>query len=439
MIHSLPYKLSKKVSLTVLVATLCFSLVPQQVWAIDVMFNSGNKIDFIGDDPTCDVGAGTITSGSDVEGSSDAEKNVQPILEYFTAKGMTLAGASGIVGNMKTESGYEPAIIQGGAMAPAAQKNRDDGTIIFSTVYMPVNEVGFGLSQWTYGGTTSSRQGGLYKLAQTQKKDIIDLGLQLDYVWIELTTSYKTSTLDRIKNMTDPREATKIYMVNYEGPKDQSEAAQNKRADDGEAIYNKYKSIISDGASTDSAPVTDEGDFNLTCGSDDQSVGGVGVADGFTFPLKTTKADIQKGADGSVWCSTKTTNCHHDYNAADIFAETGTPIIAAAPGKVVGKTTDSCDFYGCNVSIIGDDGILYYYTHMSKQATVNIGQKIQAGQEIGSVGTNATAMDTPRHLHFDMLPGDKYPYRPGCSSAACTAYPFINVQAYLVPAFQQLP
>jgi len=414
----------------------------QAVRAYDVKFFSGNDILFSGPDTSC-AGGSSTTSGSDLPEDGTAKQNLESILKYFTEqRGLTLAAAAGITANIKTESAstYNPAIIQGGGLAPAA-KTDSSGGVDLDTIFKPVDKQGFGLSQWTYGGTSpASRQGGLYTLAKSQKKDIIDLGLQLDYIWKELTTSYKTSTLDRIKDMTDPREATKIYMINYEGPLDKSEAAQNGRADDGEEIYNNYKGVISDGSgatinTTSSISSVTGGD----CTSTSSGAGGIGVADGFTFPLKTTQAAIKKGTDGLVWCTTDQSSCHHDYNAADIFSETGTLIIAAKSGRVVSKTTDSCDYYGCNVTIMGDDNVLYYYTHMSKQAVVEVEAKVQAGQTIGSVGTNATAMNTARHLHFDMLPGKTYKFRPGCSSAECKVYPFINVQQYLVPAFQQLP
>lgn len=403
----------------------------------DETFYSGNNILFFNPTQTCGASSRPVVNSA-VSGT--AEENLRTILEYFTNKGLTLAAASGIAANIKAESSFEPAAIQGSPpkKAPAAKKGAD-GKIDTATIYKPVDKVGFGLSQWTYGGVFLPRQGPLYNSAVRLKTDIIDMGLQLDYIWKELNSGYKASTLDRIASLTDPREATKIYMVNYEAPKDQSQTAQNNRADIGEEIYNQYKGQISDGSGATLSSYTDVGATGDTCEVLDDGSGGVGVADGFTFPLKTTQYKLKNGIEGAVWCYAKNTNCHHDYNAADIFVETGTPILAAKAGKVVGKTSDSCDYYGCNVSVMGEDGILYYYTHMSRHAIVQVGEEVQAGQQLGSVGTNSTAMNTPRHLHFDMLPGDKYTSRPGCSSAACTSYPFINVQQYLVPAYNALP
>lgn len=196
----------------------------------------------------------------------------------------------------------------------------------------------------------------------------------------------------------------------------------------------------------DPAPASPGGDSATptsptSSGDECSSGGGVGIANGFVFPLQTTQKNIKEGVDGSRWCYSNMSNCHHHYNAADIFQKTGTPILAVKGGKVVSKTTDACTNHktGCNITIMGDDKILYYYTHMSKNATPRVGAQVSAQEQLGSVGTNQTAADTTRHLHFDMLPGDKYSSRPECASETCMSYPFYDVQEYLVPAFNALP
>lgn len=162
---------------------------------------------------------------------------------------------------------------------------------------------------------------------------------------------------------------------------------------------------------------------------------GIGTGPGgFVFPLKTSKSVILKGSEGMKWCQTSQSNCHHDYNAADIFAPTGTAVIAAVAGRVA--TAHDSGSVGKTVAIVGKDNILYYYAHMGA-LRVSQGQNVKAGDTLGLVGTSADAMGTPAHLHFDMLPG--HTSRPSCSGASCAGLPFINVQPKLVPAFQGLP
>jgi len=178
------------------------------------------------------------------------------------------------------------------------------------------------------------------------------------------------------------------------------------------------------------------GGVGSSCGG---SGGSIGVSpDGFVFPLQTTQKLINDGVDGATWPSERLENAHHDYNAADIFAETGTPVLAAKPGTIISaKNVD--DSYGSRVTIKGDDGFVYYYTHMGVD-TITVSRDsghVDAGQKLGEVGTNANAQGTTRHLHFDMLPPE-YQARPSCSSEACAALPFILVQPVLVEAFSNL-
>lgn len=179
---------------------------------------------------------------------------------------------------------------------------------------------------------------------------------------------------------------------------------------------------------------TSPGGSGGMCPGQDQAAGGTGVSpDGFVFPLQTNKSTITN--NNPAWCYGKPTNCHHDYNAADIFAPTGTVILAAKPGTVT--RTNYGSQFGQNVHIKGDDGHTYYYTHMPQGANkVNAGDKVTAGQPIGEVGTNANAAGTPHHLHFDITSGDG---RPSCSGASCPDSQFIDVQPLLIPAFNNLP
>lgn len=178
------------------------------------------------------------------------------------------------------------------------------------------------------------------------------------------------------------------------------------------------------------------GGAGLNCSG---STGGLGVSpDGFVFPQQTTKAAILEGISGAVWCHTSQTNCHHDYNAADIFNETGTPVVASKPGTVAG-TRNQAGGAGSYVFIKGDDQFVYYYGHMGVNTVqVGVGDHVNAGDKLGEVGTDADAEGTPRHTHFDILPPE-YDYRVSCSSAECTGYPFVNVQPLLIAAFAALP
>jgi hypothetical protein len=419
-------RLFQRVNIITLLCALVVSVQGPTVMAASILSDEtsriGNGIFYYNPLDTCASTPEVITPIEEGTG-----ENLEAILRFFVGKGLTLAAAAGFAGNMKQESGLNPKIIQGGAIAP------DN--------YTPVSGVGFGLVQWTSGG----RQQGLVAFAKERSMAITDLTLQLEYTWHELNTGYKTSTLNKVATMTDPVEAAIIIHDNYEISADTDAEVRAVRGGNAKSYYNQFKDTITDGGGVTTTPTSSDS-ATSSCGVEATSTeGDVGAANGFTFPLKTTKDTINKGIEGAIWrpqeCSLGAGqgtpgNCHHDYNAADIFAPTGTPIIAAKGGKVVSKTTGSCTYSGCNVSVKADDGLLYYYTHMSKHATVNVGQKVQAAQQLGTVGTDGTAMNTPRHLHIDITRGA---YRPSCSGSSCNDDDFIHIQPILIPAFNNLP
>jgi hypothetical protein len=88
-------------------------------------------------------------------------------------------------------------------------------------------------------------------------------------------------------------------------------------------------------------------------------------------------------------CKTTFPWYHHDYPAADIKARMGCAFVAPIGGVVQdvsrkdlwsGKTNLGKDRGGLSVSIIGDDGVRYYGSHLSK---------VEANIEPGSSGSGA--------------------------------------------------
>ncbi len=101
------------------------------------------------------------------------------------------------------------------------------------------------------------------------------------------------------------------------------------------------------------------------------------------------------------------------HHALDIAASEGTPVVAAAAGTVVlvGNRGYSG---GGNVVWIEENGKLYTtYNHLSAW-NVKVGQKVSAGQRVGSVGHTGDA--TGPHLHFEVWLG--YPWALGNNSDA---------------------
>jgi murein DD-endopeptidase MepM/ murein hydrolase activator NlpD len=81
----------------------------------------------------------------------------------------------------------------------------------------------------------------------------------------------------------------------------------------------------------------------------------------------------------------------------DLAASAGTPIVAAADGRVVGAGWRGG--YGQQVEIAHTGGIDTLYGHMSRIAA-HAGELVRKGQVIGYVGS--TGLSTGPHLHFEV-------------------------------------
>lgn len=108
-------------------------------------------------------------------------------LEFFINKGLSTYAAAGIVGNLMQESRLKTDAVG------------DNGSA-------------YGIAQWRL-----DRRKGLEKFAKDRGTDISDFDTQLEYVWHELNTGYK-STLDKLLSSNDVDQATSVFMQHYERP-----------------------------------------------------------------------------------------------------------------------------------------------------------------------------------------------------------------------------
>lgn len=195
-----------------------------KVLAVDESFFLSNDILFY-DPDSCPVGGGEGTS------SLVGNDNLEKILRYLVGKDLTLAQAAGVAGNLGRESGFNPAVIQGGRIADSS--------------YSVEPNVGFGIAQWTDPG----RQNGLVALAASSNRSILDLDLQLDYLWQELNTN-RAGALPVLKAATTPEGAAYVFHNDFEGSDDTEEQVRQNRGGDAINIYNQYATLIPDGSTS---------------------------------------------------------------------------------------------------------------------------------------------------------------------------------------------
>jgi murein DD-endopeptidase MepM/ murein hydrolase activator NlpD len=100
------------------------------------------------------------------------------------------------------------------------------------------------------------------------------------------------------------------------------------------------------------------------------------------------------------------------HDAIDIMADHGTPVVAAAPGRLE-KLFFSEGGGGLTAYVRSNDGQwLYYYAHLQDYAPgLKEGQVIRRGDPIGRVGVTGNSNPDGPHLHFAinrMAPGEKW-------------------------------
>lgn len=168
-----------------------------------------------------------------LKGSNNAEK----IWNYLKGKGLNDYGCAGLLGNLNAESALRPNNLQNTYEKKLGYTDDAYVAAVDSGAYTNFvkDSAGFGLAQWTYW----SRKQNLLNFAKSVGKSIGDLEMQLDFLWKELSESYK-SVLTTLKTATTVLEASNAVLLKFERPADQSEAVQKKRVNYGQTYYDKY-------------------------------------------------------------------------------------------------------------------------------------------------------------------------------------------------------
>jgi murein DD-endopeptidase MepM/ murein hydrolase activator NlpD len=97
----------------------------------------------------------------------------------------------------------------------------------------------------------------------------------------------------------------------------------------------------------------------------------------------------------------------HGHNAIDLTSSIGTPVVAAASGRVIAvKVGGYNGGYGNMIIISHDKGIQTVYAHL-RSVSVTQGESVTQGQQIGELGN--TGRSTGPHLHFEVR-GAKNPF-----------------------------
>ena len=161
--------------------------------------------------------------------------NEKAIWDFLIKKTNNPYGTAAIMGNLMAESSLSP--ICGTNIKRAGYSN--------ISVYVGASDrgehdfvhdgVAFGLAQWCY----YTRKQALMDLAKSRGVSVGDLGLQLDYLYQEMSQKYK-SVWAAVTGATDIRAASDIVMLKYEKPANTGDSARLKRASYGQTYYDQF-------------------------------------------------------------------------------------------------------------------------------------------------------------------------------------------------------
>lgn len=92
------------------------------------------------------------------------------------------------------------------------------------------------------------------------------------------------------------------------------------------------------------------------------------------------------------------------HKGTDVFAVMGEPVLAFTDGVIARHSNGGLG--GISVYLRGDDGNLYYYTHLQRiDANGAVGRRVQGGERIAYNGDTGNARGGAPHVHFEVKPG----------------------------------
>lgn len=174
--------------------------------------------------------------------------SAESVWRHLTANGMTQAGAAGMMGNIKAESGMIANRVEILCLKRLQELGKyysdatytafvDDGTITREQFLHPLpgKQYGYGLCQWTSPG----RKGKLYDYAKSRKVSIGDEAMQLDFLIGELKDFYP-DVWKTLSTTSDIITASNIVLMQFEQPADTGETVRRTRQKYAQEYYDMF-------------------------------------------------------------------------------------------------------------------------------------------------------------------------------------------------------
>ena len=209
----------------------------------------GKSMDTFRADVKAEMGGALITPTPKPEPMTDNESTIWNALK---ANGLNDFAIAGIMGNLQAESGLQPKNLQNTYNSKLGMTDAEYTTKVDNGTYnnFVKDLAGYGLAQWTYW----SRKQNLLNYAKACGKSIGDLNMQLGFLWHEMQ-GYK-SMMNTLKTAKSVREASDVFLLQFEKPADQSESVRVKRAGYGQKYYDKFAGKVQPDVLANKVPYT---------------------------------------------------------------------------------------------------------------------------------------------------------------------------------------
>lgn len=181
--------------------------------------------------------ADVIAEHFGVQAAPETVPRARQIWDALRGAGLSVAGAAGLMGNLKAESDLDPENVQNTFESKLGYSDQGYTVAVDHGVYKDFagDGAGYGLAQWTY----RTRKAALLEYAKAQSVSVGDLGMQISFLLRELQEDYP-ALFRQLCAAEDVRAASDAVLTQFERPKDMSEAVKVKRAGFAEEFLREF-------------------------------------------------------------------------------------------------------------------------------------------------------------------------------------------------------
>ena len=189
-------------------------------------------------------------------GISAYTENEKLCWDFLTRKGMTKAGAAGMMGNLQAESNIRSVVYEDAFKPVIGLTDQEYVDRVNSGAYTEYtfvhDQVGFGLAQWTY----YTRKQALYNMCHGQ---IGSMDCQLNYLITELPADF-SGVYNVLVSSNSVEECALKVLFDFETPVDQSYSVQQYRIGLAQNYYNIFSGDTPGPTPSDKTYIVQPGD-----------------------------------------------------------------------------------------------------------------------------------------------------------------------------------